>query len=103
MPKRKTRPKDTPKTLDTTLFCYLEKDNAKFAKKEGKKLFGSYSAYINALIAKDRGAEPKLGAWKAAGESKALRQAPKAEVRKEIPTYAPPSGPGSPNYRDPVV
>lgn len=105
MAKRRSRPKDVPKVLDTTLFCYVEKDNAKHAKKDGKKLFGSFSAYVNALIARDRGVEPKLGSWKAAGENKEIRANKKAEVieKKPIIPYAPPSGPGSPGYRDPVV
>ena len=59
----------TPKALSATLYSYVEPTNAKYAKTEGKKLFGSFSAYVNALIAKDRGVKPILGFWKAPGEA----------------------------------
>lgn len=62
------------KNLNTTLYCYVESINEKYAKSVGKKLFGSHSAYVNALIAKDRGGEPKLGSWKAPGEADTLRK-----------------------------
>lgn len=63
-------PRRTSKLLPKTLYIYVEEKNAEHAKFEGKKLFGSYSAYVNALIAKDRGAKPILGYWKAKGEAK---------------------------------
>lgn len=47
--------------LNATLYNYVEKKNAEHAKKVGKLLFGSHSAYVNALIAKDRGAKPNTG------------------------------------------
>ncbi len=67
------KPKGIPKTLDATLYCYVQKGNAEFAKSYGKKLFGSFSAYVNALIAKDRGAKAQLGYWKSKGEAKLLK------------------------------
>lgn len=42
-------------------------------------MFGSFSAYVNALIAKDRGVKPKLGFWKSKGEATANR----LKVRKK--------------------
>lgn len=71
-----------PKILNSLLYSYVEKGNAKYAKTEGKKLFGSHSAYVNALIAKDRGVKPHLGKWKSKGESKALRK------KKKVPYVA---------------
>lgn len=66
----KKRLKKKTKTLDAHLYCYVQRSNAKWAKAFGTKIFGSQSAYINALIAKDRGVKPKLGTWKVAGENK---------------------------------
>lgn len=107
--KRRVKPSGLPKNLDTSLYCYVEKENASYAKKEGKKLFGSYSAYVNALIANDRGVQPKLGNWKAPGESKLLREEvkvnqpksdeEKAKIEKKIPS----GGPGTPGYHDPII
>jgi hypothetical protein len=74
-----------PKTLSAPLFCYLEPGNAKHARTVGKKLFGSFSAYVNALIANDRGVKPALGKWKSDGESKALR-VKKVDTKKKIVT-----------------
>lgn len=71
-----------PKTLSTPLFAYTRKENAKYAKTAGKKLFGSYSAYIDALISRDRGIEPVLGSWKAPGEAKLDRKKKVATVEK---------------------
>lgn len=49
------------RNLNAILYGYVEKENLRHAKTFGKNLFGSHSAYINALIAKDRGVKPKLG------------------------------------------
>lgn len=70
MPKKKT--KEASK-LSTKVYYHVEEENAEYAKEYGKNLFGSASAYINALIANDRGAKPTLGAWKSPGEAKAVR------------------------------
>jgi hypothetical protein len=61
------------KTLSEAVYAYCEGANARHAKTQGRKLFGSTSGYINALIAKDRGVKPRLGMWKARGESEMLR------------------------------
>lgn len=103
MAKRKLKPKDLPKNLDTILYCYVEKENAKHAKTEGKKLFGSFSAYVNVLIANDRGAKPALGSWKAEGESKLIRKPVADEEKAKIQKKTPSGGPGTPGYFDPVV
>ena len=59
MPSKKTR---TGKILTHTLYTYVEKGNAEFAKKVGKSpKYGTVSAYVNALIAKDRGVKPTTG------------------------------------------
>jgi hypothetical protein len=55
------------------MYLYLEPGNARHAKAFGKKIFGSASAYVNALVAKDRGVKPVLGSWKSPGEAKARR------------------------------
>jgi hypothetical protein len=70
------------KTLTKVHYTYLEEDNKKHAVKQGKKIFGSASAYINALIAVDRGALPSLGAWKAPGESDLIRKAKRKSKRR---------------------
>ena len=64
-----------PKTLGTTLYCYVEKANYKHAHSLGKDMFGSASSYVNALIARDRGVKPALGDWKSKGEAKKLGNA----------------------------
>lgn len=66
--------KRNPKTLNASCYTYLELENKKHADAQGKKMFGSRSAYINALIAVDRGVLPNLGAWKADGEKKHPRK-----------------------------
>jgi hypothetical protein len=43
------------KTRTHTLYSYVKPTNGKFARKFGKEKYGSYSAYIDALIEKDRG------------------------------------------------
>lgn len=63
------------KIFPVNLYIYLQEENANFAKTRGKELFGSFSAYINALIAKDRKVKPVLGGWKARGEAKRIREA----------------------------
>lgn len=60
MPIRKTS-----KKLPATVYVYLTLKNAAFAKTQGKKTYGSASAYINALISKERNVKPVLGGWKA--------------------------------------
>lgn len=54
---------------------YFSEGNKKHAETHGKTLFGSVSAYINALISKDRGKTPELGSWKATGEARKRRLA----------------------------
>lgn len=63
-----------PKVLSKIVYCYLEPANKKHAKTKGAKLFGSLSAYLNALVSKDRGASPVLGTWKTPGENKEIRK-----------------------------
>ncbi len=71
----KKKPKKLLKrTLNSTLYCYVEPDNAKHAKTEGKRVWGSFSAYVNVLIANDRGVVAKLGAWRGATEEKRTRK-----------------------------
>lgn len=41
------------KILTATLYCYVEPHIATYAKKKGRNDFGSFSAYVNYLIAKD--------------------------------------------------
>lgn len=36
------------------LYCYVEPKNAEFAQYYGRKKFGSYSEYVDKLIADDR-------------------------------------------------
>lgn len=66
------------KVLNTPLYAYCEPGNAKYARVDGKKKFGSFSGYVNALIAKDRGVKPKVGFWK-----------PKEETKKAAPIATP--------------
>jgi len=54
------RPK---KSLNTVLYCRVEKKNATFAKYIGRKRFGSHSSFVNHLIAEYRGIEPADGVW----------------------------------------
>ena len=108
-PNPKKKEKGLDKTLNSVLYCYLQPECAAYAKKEGKKLFGSFSGYVNALIANDMGKKPELGAWKAEGESKALRETKKDPKQLELPglekpePFTPMGPPGTANYRDPVV
>lgn len=98
MPKKKKRApaekRRMPKTLEATLYCYVEPANKKHACTEGKARFGSFSGYVNALISKDRGVQPKLGTWKAREKEEKLparvkkvkgkRPARKARARKRL-------------------
>lgn len=73
-----------PKTLDATLYCYVEKSNEKYAKDQGKQKYGSHSAYINTLICKDRGTKPpELERKNAAPKKPAKAKAQKASARKK--------------------
>lgn len=76
-------PRRVPKVLSDPLYCYVEPGNGTHARTEGKKIFGSFSAYVNALIAKDRGVAPKLGDWKSKGEAKKIREE-KAPKKKPV-------------------
>jgi hypothetical protein len=52
----------TGKILTATLYCYVEPKNADHARKQGKDAkYGTFSGYVNALIAKDRGVKPTAG------------------------------------------
>ncbi len=55
------------KNLNAVLYAYVELENFAHAKEFGKKYFGSQSTYVNYLISKDRGTEPKSGSWKPKG------------------------------------
>lgn len=61
---------------------YFSEGNKKYAETVGKTLFGSASAYVNALISKDRGQKPSLGSWKAKGEARDKRLALKKKALK---------------------
>lgn len=57
--KKKTR---AGRILSTTIYAYVEAPNQSFAVKQGQlPKFGTTSAYINFLIAKDRGAKAATG------------------------------------------
>lgn len=71
----------TSSNLPATLYCYVEERNARWAKSFGKQVFGSFSSYVNALIAKDQGIKPLLGAWKSRGEAKKLWKEAKAKEK----------------------
>ncbi len=65
-PKTKKRPTKkyarTGKILTRTVYAYVEPGNHKHAIASGKKpKYGTTSAYINALIARDRGVKPAAG------------------------------------------
>lgn len=58
---RKKHPR-TGKILTGLLYTYVEPGNLKHAKRQGKRpMYGTMSAYVNALIAKDRGVAPAMG------------------------------------------
>lgn len=44
----------TPKRLSHTLYSYVEPINGKYARTFGKESFGSFSNYLDILIAADR-------------------------------------------------
>ena len=81
-----------PRHLSHILFCYVEPENGEHARTHGKNLFGSFSAYVNALISKDRGVAPHLGHWKVPGqaflekEKKRVEKARKKSYRKAVTT-----------------
>jgi hypothetical protein len=54
--KRKTVKKKTvrPHRSKSTLYTYVTPENSRFAHRFGKKEFGSYSAYLDHLISRDR-------------------------------------------------
>ncbi len=62
--KTKDKARRMPKILSEPLYAYVEPANGKHARTFGKKTFGSFSSYVNVLIAKDRGVKPNLGSWK---------------------------------------
>ena len=62
-PKKFKKDRSLRSMLDTVLYCRIEWKNAYHAKIQGKKHFGSVSAYINQLISKDRGVSPGRGYW----------------------------------------
>lgn len=49
-----TKTRRLPKRLSHILYAYAEPVNGKHAREYGKKHFGSFSAYVDALIAADR-------------------------------------------------
>jgi hypothetical protein len=57
--KTKKTAKKAKKVLNTHLYAYCTKANATYARTKGKQEFGSFSAYINALIASDRGVKTR--------------------------------------------
>lgn len=63
---------------------YFSEGNKKHAETVGKTLFGSVSAYVNALISKDRGRTPELGSWKSSGEARKRRL---SRAKKEARQY----------------
>lgn len=103
------RPKGSATTpLTNKLFISVEPDNAEYVKEILVPMFGSQSAAINALIAKERGVKPALGSWKSPGEAKALRQGDTNVPVPEKPAspaekFQPGGGPGTRGYRDPVL
>ncbi len=61
MAKKRKKIKISP--LTQLIQPHVTPHNAVFAKKHGREVFGSLSAYINTLIANDRKAKPTLGHW----------------------------------------
>lgn len=43
-----------PKRLSQIFYCYVEPINGRHAREYGKKHFGSFSAYVDALVSADR-------------------------------------------------
>lgn len=61
MPKQPKRPKRIKGKVQSkkvraarTLYCYVSVLNSKYAHSEGKKKYGSHSAYVDHLIEQDR-------------------------------------------------
>lgn len=96
----KRRPPSPGKVLKETLYCYVEKENRDFAVTYGCDLFGSHSAYVNALIAKDRGAKAKLGHWRAEFDRKKLTKKKKRKSMKYAKREIVPSESGSTVSKD---
>ena len=76
--------------LSQTLFVYVEKENAEFAKAQGKKLFGSVSSYVNAILARERNVEPALGKWQPPGVSEQRKKERNKMNRKRLPKVSEP-------------
>lgn len=74
-------PKNSKKVLSSVLYCYVEPANGEHAKEFGAKVFGSFSAYVNALISKDRGVTPHLGSWKVKEDEARIKRAKKAKKK----------------------
>lgn len=55
----------TPKRLSHTLYSYVEPTNGLYARKFGKQKFGSFSNYVDVLIAADRAEHFSTKWWKA--------------------------------------
>lgn len=51
---KKTGARRQPKRLSHTLYSYVEPVNGRYARTFGKRNFGSFSSYIDRLIAADR-------------------------------------------------
>lgn len=50
----KKRVRKNPRILTETLYSYVQPVNGDYARSFGKKKFGSFSAYVDVLIAADR-------------------------------------------------
>lgn len=90
-PKASKKERRKPKRLSFTLYSYVEPMNGKYAKTVGKEKCGSFSAYVDKLIAADRkryGTKNKTGT-----APKAIRRAVKravAKVAKNVHALKPP-------------
>lgn len=79
--KAKKKVRRLPKVFNHVLYAYVRKENGDFARGHGANLFGSFSGYIDALISKDRGVKPRLGAWKAKG---VVKRSSKKKSKKKV-------------------
>lgn len=52
---KNSKARRVPSVLSETLYCYVEKTNYARAKKAGEAKFGSFSNYVNFLIAQEAG------------------------------------------------
>lgn len=52
--KKAVKARRNPKRLSALLYSYVTPINGKYARRIGKKNFGSFSAYVDALITADR-------------------------------------------------